>query len=423
MDDLVPILDSTLVHLVLITVFSLLIGLSQKHLRDNQTDMFSFGTDRTFTFIGLFGYILYLVDPISKVFFIVGAVVLSLFLGVFYFYKIKTKKEAGLTSVMVALLTYTQAAVLLTQPIYVYLSYLVIILVFSEIKEKLTTVSQKFEKEEFITLAKFLLIAGIILPLLPDEPILSYLSITPYKIWMAVVVISSISYISYLLRKFVFKEAGLLLLGILGGLYSSTATTFVLARKSKAMPEKSNELTAAILLALAMMYLRILILCVIFNKELTAILAPYLIALFLLSVAVGLLIYYYPGNRNKSGLENLDQTKNPLEFNVALLFTGLYILFTFVNYFAIKTWGTGGLHVLALIVGVADIDPFLLNMFQGKYNINLSVIASASLLAIVSNNFLKMFYALALYAKHYKKWLIIGFMIIIVVNLLFVALL
>ncbi|MFB6340557.1 MgtC/SapB family protein [Saccharicrinis sp. FJH62] len=420
MNTIPPYFNDVLIHLVMITVFSLIIGLSQKHLRDNDKDEYVFGTDRTFTFIGIMGFVLFILDRDSKLFFMTGAIILSLFLGIHYYHKWGKHNKPGLTSVMVALLTYFQAAVLITQPIYVYLTYIVIILIFSELKEKLTSVSQKFDKTEFITVAKFILIAGIILPLLPDKPIVSYLTITPYKIWLAVVVISSISYVSYLLRKFVFKNAGLLLVGILGGLYSSTATTVVLSRKSKSMPEQSNEITAGILLAQSMMYVRIIILVYIFNKTLAQLMVPYLLILAVIAAASGILLYYLKGSHKQGDVAEVKENKNPLEFNVALLFTGLYILFTFVNHFAIKTWGTDGLHILALIVGVADIDPFLLNMFQGKYEIALSAIASSSLLAIVSNNFLKMFYAISLFAKKQTRWLIVGFLAIIVVNILFV---
>ena len=95
---------------------------------------------------------------------------------------------------------------------------------------KLLILTQKIDKNEFITLAKFLAIAGVILPIVPDRQLSPYINITPYKIWLAVVVISTLSYLSYLLKKFVFKKSGTIITGILGGLYSSTATTIILAK-------------------------------------------------------------------------------------------------------------------------------------------------------------------------------------------------
>ena len=87
-----------------------------------------------------------------------------------------------------------------------------------------------------ITLAKFLAISGIILPMLPNENLIPDINLTPYTVWLATVVVSGISYLSYLLRRYVFHESGILVSGIIGGLYSSTATISVLARKSRKAP-------------------------------------------------------------------------------------------------------------------------------------------------------------------------------------------
>ena len=110
-----------------------------------------------------------------------------------------------------------------------------------------------------ITLAKFLAISGIILPMLPDDNLIPGINLTPYSIWLATVVVSGISYLSYLLKRYVFRESGILVSGIVGGLYSSTATISVLARKSrKVSAQEAPEYVAAMLLAVSMMFLRCL---------------------------------------------------------------------------------------------------------------------------------------------------------------------
>jgi len=407
-----------LVEFILISLVSLVIGLSQRKLHENQNEQKLFGTDRTFTFIGILGYLLYMADPQNKWVFMMGFVILSVFFSVFYWYKIRAYSDSGITSILIALITYSQVLVLHIMPTYMYLLMIVIVLMVTEMKQSLLIFTAKIDSGEFITLAKFMVMAGVVLPVLPDTPIVSFLTISPYKIWLAVVVISSISYISYLLRKFVFRDSGLLLTGILGGLYSSTATTIVLSRKTKENPEISNQITAAILLALSMMYLRITFLVYLFNKEIAKVLAPYLIMMILVSIIAAAVLYFLNRKEKKTVVE-MDSHQNPLEFNVAMIFTLIYVVFSFINHYAIQTFGESGLNVLAVIVGVADIDPFLLNMFQGKFDISLQMIAGASLLAIVSNNFLKMFYAMALFHKKYWKYLISGFMVIIIFNILF----
>ena len=269
-----------------------------------------------------------------------------------------------------------------------------------------------------MTLAKFIVIAGVILPVLPKEPLVSYLSISPYKIWLALVVISSISYLSYILRKYIFKKAGIILTGLLGGLYSSTATTLVLSRKSKENPENSNQYTAAILLAITMMYLRILVLSLIFNEALFRVLLFPIVSMAIITISTALTIFWL--NRKHIAEEMEIEKQHPLEFKVALIFTIIYVAFTFINYFTIEHFGKSGLNLLSIIVGVTDIDPFLLNIFQGKYAVPLTLLAIASLQAIISNNVLKLIYACTFYKREHWKTLIIGFAIIIVSNILLI---
>jgi uncharacterized membrane protein (DUF4010 family) len=264
-----------------------------------------------------------------------------------------------------------------------------------------------------------LAIAGIILPLLPNHPIVSYLSISPYKLWLAVVVISSISYLSYLLRKFVFTNAGILVTGILGGLYSSTATTFILSKKSKNAPEKAHQYTAAIIIAISMMYIRILLLALIFNMQLFLKIYPAFLILIILSIVLGLVFWFKAPQATNQVNEELND-KNPLEFKVAIIFTLLYLAFTVITNFTIRQFGLNGLNTLSYLVGFTDIDPYLLNLFQGNFTVGIDVLAQATMQAIISNNILKYVYALSLSSKSSRLTLSIGFISIIVINFLLI---
>lgn len=416
-------IPANLINFILVTIFSLLIGLSQRRLHRlaHETDH-TFGTDRTFSFIGILGFILYLLGPESGFLFMGGGLVLSMVMGISYYYHIRDLKDYGATTMFVALITYCLGPLILTQPLWMVLLIVVIVLVFTEMKETFATISQKFDRYEFITLAKFLIIAGVILPILPDGPIIRGLDLTPYKIWLAIVVISSISYFSYLLKKFVFPNASIILSGILGGLYSSTATTIILAKKSRKEPRHLQQYMAGIIFATAMMYLRILILILIFSQPLFVLVWMYFLALFLVTVIIGLIILFYRNRSVTSSDQELKTDKNPLEFKVALIFTALYIAFTFITFEVLNRYSTPGLNILSFIVGLTDIDPFLINLFQGKYGVTMNAIVVATFQAIISNNALKMIYGSFFAARTARIYLVPGFLLIIAFTIVVIVL-
>ena len=405
------------INFILVTLFALIIGLAQRRLHPSNEDFKPFGTDRTFTFIGIMGFILCVIKQGDYSLFLGGGFVLAVFLAIYYYMRLIHFKIYGITTIILAFLTYCLAPLIITQPKWLFMLVVVTVLIFTELKESFGMISQKFDKYEFLTLGKFLVIAGVILPVIPDTPFVSFLNITPYKIWLAVVVISSISYLSYLLKKFVFKNSGVLISGILGGLYSSTATTIIMSKKSKEATCFTNQYAGAIILATCMMYLRIMILLFIFNKELFSSLFLSFIILIMVSGVTALVIVRAKPEKQDPD-EITAEDKNPLEFKVALLFTLLYVAFTFVTWYAITNFGEQGLNILSLIVGVTDIDPFLINIFQGKYEVAQNILALATLQAIISNNIVKALYAGFLAEKKIRKTIFTGFAVIILANIL-----
>jgi len=285
--------------------------------------------------------------------------------------------------------------------------------------------ANRMNSDEFITLAKFLIIAGIVLPLLPNERILDSINLTPRNIWLATVIISGMSYISYLLQKFVFRDSGLLVAGILGGLYSSTATTVVLSRKSKtAHPSLRFRYVGAIFLASSMMFVRIVILLLIFNPSLFSHIWGFCLLMFFTAFTTGVVVYYHktPDAEALEKQRDSINDNNPLEFKVALIFALLFVAFTIATYYVVSEFGTQGLTALSLVVGVTDITPFIIGLFQGEYLVTPSMIAVATCCATLSNNLVKMGYALFFGSKEHRKTVIIGFTVICMTNLILLLL-
>ena len=406
------------IRFLLVVIFSLIIGLEQRrhHITENEAQLF--GTDRTFTFIGLFGYVLFIADPKSYLPFLTGLAIVGLLLAIQYFHKIRQYNYFGLTSSILALLTYCLPILVMTQPVWLLLLFVVVILILTELKGGLILISKKASEEEFITLAKFIAFAGVILPLLPDVPISEQIPVSPYRLWLAVVVVSGISYVSYLLKKFVFPDSGILLTGILGGLYSSTTTTVIIARRDKE-GNGGAQAVSAIMMANGMMYLRILILAFLFNPAIASTLAIPFLSLFVLCGILAKLSYT---KENPASLTDLSDStveihKNPLEFKTALLFGVLFVLFAMITDYVMKSYGNEGVSSLAYVVGITDIDPFLLNLLQHKTGITELTIGLAIVNATNSNNILKMIYSLTLSSRNITKKLIINFSILIIAGL------
>lgn len=414
-----------LTDFLLIITFSLLIGLSQRRLNLNKEATF-FGSDRTFTLIGLFGYILFKLTPGNFTLFAGGGLALVILLGLNYWFKVKKLASYGITSIITALITYCMGPMVCLMDSWFYVSVVVVVLVLTEMKSTFVEIAQKMNNDEFITLAKFLLICFIILPMLPDERIFPEINLTPYRIWLATVIVSGISYLSYLVKRYIFPNSGVVVSGLIGGLYSSTATITILGRKCKhANTEHLQEYATAMFMAVGMMFLRLMIIIAIFNAEAFRMMVFPMTALMIVSIGIGFLIRR--GNRENRNIpktveeeEEVEIEDNPLEFKVALIFAFLYIVFTAVTYFTLTWVGTKGLTLLSFVSGASDITPFVLNLLEGHYtSISLGVLTASCLIATLSNNIMKMLYAIGFSGnrKELARPLLIGFGVLTVLNL------
>ena len=76
-----------------------------------------------------------------------------------------------------------------------------------ELKTGLENLTKRIAPEEIFTFTKFLLLSAVILPILPNSEFGSF-RINPFKTWLVVVAVSTISYGSYVLQRLTKKAAG-----------------------------------------------------------------------------------------------------------------------------------------------------------------------------------------------------------------------
>ena len=212
-----------LVQFVTTVAFSFVVGLEFRSYHHTNDYKLHFGSTRTFVLIGVLGFILYTMDA-SRLLFAAGLLLLGALLLVFY-WRLSSERLFSLFSTLFALLIYLIGPVASAFPSWFLVLFIVVLIMVLGEKPLIHRISDQLANEEIVTLAKFLIISGVILPLLPDQPIAPMLPVTYYRVWLAVIIVSGFSYLSYLVNTYFFKSRSLLITGLLGGLYSSTAAT------------------------------------------------------------------------------------------------------------------------------------------------------------------------------------------------------
>jgi uncharacterized membrane protein (DUF4010 family) len=362
------------------------------------------GGIRTFPMLALAGGMLYLLEPAHGIAFTAGLLVLGAWLVIYYRTHLVEPDETGeaRANLIVPLLNvhaYLLGAVALALPPWVAVTTTVAAVLLLTGRSWLHDLARRIDVKEIVTAGQFLILTGIILPLLPNEPVTTLTSITPRQVWLALVVVATFSYASYLAQRYWAGAAGGLWMAALGGLYSSTATTVVLARQAKADPAVRRHAQAGITLATAIMYLRILAITAVFNMELARRLALPMFGLSAAGLLICALQYWVFGRSADNRAAQQEPMKlsaggNPLELGAALVFAALFVVTSLLSTWATKEFGATGIYSLAAIVGISDIDPFVLNLAQGGLTgVSPSALVGAILIAASSNNILKAFYA------------------------------
>lgn len=366
-----------------------LIGLEFHRYQREEDETLAYGTVRTLPLIGLSGFLLFTLDR-SGLLFALGMALLGLWLAIYYERRSRNG-DYSLIGPLIGMLAYLPGALVQTTPAWFVVLYAVIILLFLAGKPRIHAIADSVTAAEISTLVKFVIMAGIVLPLLPDRRIAAFIPATFRDAWLAVVVISGISYLGYLAQTYLARSRGLLLAALLGGIYSSTATTAVLARRAR---ERADTwvVSAAIVLATGMMYLRLLIIAAVLAPNAAEPLAVPMLLGALLAIAVATGMFRF--RKLPAGDQAISLPQHPLEFTTALLYAALFLLFVSASQYVVTHFQVVGLEIMAFLVGFADVDPFVLSILAGHVEITLQIAVNAIVIATASNNILKALYAL-----------------------------
>jgi uncharacterized membrane protein (DUF4010 family) len=380
-------------RLAIVLGLAIFLGLAFEEVYKSD-DRASPGGIRSFPMLAISGAMLYLIEPAHALAYVAGLLAVGLWLTAYLRAGLAEHDPPSLMIPASNLLAYVIGPVALTQPPWVVVAITVAAVLLLSARERLHRLIQTVPRNEISTAGRFLILVGIVLPLVPNQPVSAATPLTPYDVWLAVVAICTLSYASYLLQRYVPARNAALLPAILGGAYSSTATTIVLAKRQREAGGARADIAAGIVIATAIMYIRLGIVVALFDWRLAETIAPALLALFALGAAMAAYEWRRMTEQPAAAALVLPAV-NPLQVTTASIFAVLFVVVSIASAWVRVAFGQSGILVLAAVVGATDIDPFVLNLAEGGVaGLSSAGVAAAILIAASSNNVVKSAYAI-----------------------------
>ncbi len=239
-------------------------------------------------------------------------------------------------------------------------------------------------KTELEGALQFGAISAIALPLLPDHGYGPYGVLNPFHIWTMVVLISGVSLAGYVAWRLTLGGKGLLLTGLLGGVISSTATTFAYARQARDGTQTPSAATVVLLLANAAMLVRVLLLVLVAAPAMFPNAVVVVLPALLLSVPA---LWWHFARAGGESAARGGHMENPTQLGTALLFATFYALILLAAAWLSDKVGSSGLYGLSFVSGLTDVDAITLSSSRLAVQeaIDLRDAATAVGVAVTSN--------------------------------------
>ncbi len=336
----------------------LLIGLERERNRSAKAGL------RTFALVAVFGTLMgMLSDKIASPWLaITGLIAVAGTIIAAYLNDLPQEdSDPGTTTVVALLLSYGLGVM-----IWFGLSKLAVMLAIGittllYFKPELRGFTQRLTRRDLVAVLQFSVLTFIVLPILPDQSYGPYQAFNPHQAWLMVVLISGISLAGYAALHTVGTRYGAPLLGIFGGLSSSTATTLIYAKHGKANEAMTHLAAAVIVIASMVVLLRLLVVSSVVAYGALPGLAPVFAGGLLAGLAVSLYVWR---KTTKVAELYVPETSNPAELHSALGFGALYVAVLLGSAWMEDQAGSQGLYAVALVSGLTDVDAVVLSSLR-----------------------------------------------------------
>lgn len=269
-----------------------------------------------------------------------------------------SQEDPGTTTATAALVTYLLGALAYSRPaLAVALAVVVAGLLVSKtrIHRFARDIVTEVELEDAI---KFLVVAFVILPLLPDRGLGPYGVLNPEKIWLLVVLLTGIGWVGYIGVRALGPERGVLVTGIAGGFVSASATTASMGRLSRTTASLRAPLASALLASLAT-FVQLLIVIGVVDADVLRRLWPPVAAGAVVLIGIAALVYRGAGRPAENAAapsENAEPApaSRPFALRPALILAAVLTLALLVGRWGADVLGTEGTVLAAFAAGLAD---------------------------------------------------------------------
>ncbi len=357
----------------------------------------SFGGVRTFPVICLAGALAGLLAQTLGPWIVVAAVlVVGGLLAISHYHAIEKQAGFGLTSEVAAIVTLL-LGVLTTIPaqgLEVHHRLLIVpaiaggMMALLSIKAPLHDAVRKLSLDDIYATAKFVLLALVVLPLLPNEGFGPYHAINPFKIGLMVALIAGISFIGYFATRFIGAHRALLATGVFGGLASSTAVTVSLSPRAKEHKKALLPALAAVVAAGGSMFVRVMVVVGVMDAGLLPKLVPPFAAMAVVSAVIAIVIYRRC--RTDAGDSGDLKLHNPFELRSAVTVGFVVTAVLLLTRWANEIFGARGFYGTAALTGVADVDGIMLSaVTMHREGMDAEVAATALAIAAMVNSLSK----------------------------------
>jgi uncharacterized membrane protein (DUF4010 family) len=371
--------DVSLAYLTSLAI-GLLIGLERERHKESKAGV------RTFALIAMLGTLCAMLGEQTASPWLVVAGLLASTGGILAAYQIAptSTPDAGTTTVVTAALTFCLGAALWHGNREIVIAVAIVSTALLHYKSQLEGFSVKLTSTDVESVLQFAVLSLVILPVVPNTGFGPYGALNPYHLWMMVVLISAVSLAGYVAWRLLGGKGPVLLLGALGGLVSSTATTLVYSRGARGKAELEGTAATVILLANLVVLLRLSVLAVAVMPSILPTMLPVMVA----GLAATLPIAWITWRKHADGaaLENPELT-NPTDLPVAVGFGVAYAVVLLAAAWLNDLAGVAGVYAVALVSGLTDVDAISLSSFRlyGDGRVTSAGAVMAIVVALCSN--------------------------------------